>query len=258
MHNQNTKTKNLDVPETSQDRGIGCPKGGAGESAPHPPLISLGARAGQPDQGERRYRRQYRKGGTRYITIPQAANIIEAVKFAKSASLLLVAHLTIHWSLTDAGDDPGGKLFAKVREGLDKWLGRRAIAFAAAWARERQAGGQSDVEHCHLLFHLPVEYRTSARSPQVEAAIDRIVQRHGRGILHEKAVHLRIHPNPDGKYLIKGGGPKVWKLFRLRKEHRRRQGIIHGKRCGTTQNIGAAARCRALTADATKKLRGAA
>ena len=35
---------------------------------------------------------------------------------------------------------------------------------------------------------------------------------------------------------------KVWKLFRLRKEHRRLQGIIHGKRCGATQNIGQAAR----------------
>jgi hypothetical protein len=53
----------------------------------------------------------------------------------------------------------------------------------------------------------------------------------------------------DGKYLIKGGGPKVWKRFRLRKEHRRLQGIIHGKRCGTTQNIGSAARHRDLDAD---------
>src|SRR5262245_59206785 len=48
--------------------------------------------------------------------------------------------------------------------------------------------------------------------------------------------------NPDGKYLIKGGGPKVWKKFRVRKEHRRLEGIIHGKRCGTSQNLGPTAR----------------
>jgi hypothetical protein len=36
---------------------------------------------------------------------------------------------------------------------------------------------------------------------------------------------LVIHDNPDGKYLIKGGGPKVWKRFRLRKERRRSQGL---------------------------------
>jgi hypothetical protein len=39
-----------------------------------------------------------------------------------------------------------------VREGLQKWLNRRAIVFAGAWARERQCRGQSDVEHCHLLL----------------------------------------------------------------------------------------------------------
>jgi hypothetical protein len=49
----------------------------------------------------------------------------------------------------------------------------------------------------------------------------------------------------DGLYLLKGGGPKAWKLFpRIRKEWRKQQGIIHGKRCGTTQNIGPAARLR--------------
>jgi len=51
-------------------------------------------------------------------------------------------------------------------------------------------------------------------------------------------------PIPDGPYLIKGGGAEVWKLFGIRKEHRCSQGIIHGKRCGVTENIGQAARRR--------------
>ena len=124
----------------------------------HTPIGSLSIVAG------------YRSGGTKYITLLQATNIIEAVKFAKLIGLPLVAHLTIHWAYTDVGDDPDGKLFAQFREGLNKWLHRRGIVFAAAWARERQAGGQTDVVHCHLLFHLPVEYRTGARFLQVEAA----------------------------------------------------------------------------------------
>jgi hypothetical protein len=170
--------------------------------------------------------------------------MMAAVKFAKLIGLPLVAHLTIHWSLTDAGNDPDGALFAKVREGLDKWLRRRDVVFAAAWARERQAQGQSDVVHCHLLFHLPVEYRTEKRLDQVEAAISRLVRRHGGDISDERVIKLVIHENPDGKYLIKGGGTKVWRQFGLRKEHRRLQGIIEGKRCGTTENIGPAARRR--------------
>jgi hypothetical protein len=183
-------------------------------------------------------------GATKLITMRQASNIMEAVSFAKSIGAPLVAHLTIHWSLTDVGDDPEGKLFAKVRAGLDKWLERRGTVFAVAWARERQCGGQSDVEHCHLLFHLPVQYRSGKRLAQINAAISRLVRLHGGDIFHEKATDLRVHTDPDGKYLIKGGGPKVWKRFRLRKEHRRLQGIIHGKRCGVTENIGPAARQR--------------
>ena len=51
----------------------------------------------------------------------------------------------------------------------------------------------------------------------------------------EEVIDLRIYDNPDGKYLIKGGGRKVWKNFRLRKEHRRLQGIMKGKRCGASR-----------------------
>jgi hypothetical protein len=243
------KPKNLDVAGTSHDQGSGSIKRIQGELAPVPHLSSLCASAAQPKQQREYHRRRYHVGGTEYVTLPQASNIIEAVDFAKSVDLHLVAHLTIHWSLTDVGDDPNGKLLAKVREGLSKWLRRRGIVFAAAWARERQAGGQSDVEHCHLLFHLSVEYRKGARLLQVEAAISRLVRRYGGGVLHKRAIDLRLHdrpPYPDGKYLIKGGGPKVWKRFRLRKEHRRLQGIIHGKRCGTTENIGPAVRCHRL------------
>ena len=143
----------------------------------------------------------------------QAANLIKAVQFAKLTDLHLTAHLTINWSLTDAGDDPNGKLFAKLREGLDKWLDRQRIVFAGIRARECQSGGKSDVEHCHLLFHLPEEYRTGKKLLQVETAISRLVQRHGRGLTYERVIDLTIWPNPDGKYLIKGGGPKVWEKF---------------------------------------------
>jgi hypothetical protein len=105
----------------------------------------------------------------------------------------LVGHVTIHWSLTDAGDDPEGMLFAKFREGLGKWLHRRGILFAAAWARERQSRGQSDVVHCHLLFHLPIHYRAGAKLRQVESAMHRLIRRHGRTYWDERVIKLVIH-----------------------------------------------------------------
>jgi len=226
-------SKNLDVARTSCDSKSGDAKGIQGEVASAPHLSSLCASTAQPNQQPDRPRRRYRVGGTKYITIQQATNIIEAVKFAKLIGLPLVAHLTIHWAFTEAGDDPDGKRFAKVREGLAKWLRRHGIVFAAAWSLERLSNGRAEVVHNHMLFHLPSEY-CSERKFQVEEAIYRLIKRHGNGYWAEEVIDLRIHENPDGKYLIKGGGRVVWKLFRVRNEHRRSQGIIHGKRCGTT------------------------
>jgi hypothetical protein len=252
-HRNRIASKNLDVRQTSHGQEIACTKAIQQELASAPHLSSLRTSAAQPDeQPEHRRQQRYRVGGTRYISVAQATNIIEAVQFAKLIALPLVAHLTIHWAYTNVGDDPDGKRFAKVREGLAKWLRRHGIVFAAVWCIERMSRGQAEVVHCHLLFHLPVEYRTGARLLQVEAAIYRLIKKHGRrdgdkhghGYWAEEVIDLRTHENPDGKYLIKGGGPKVWKRFGLRKEHRRFQGIIHGKRCGTTENIGSTARRR--------------
>jgi hypothetical protein len=191
-------------------------------------------------------RGRYRARGSQIISVEQATNIAEAVKFAKSMDRPLVAHLTIHWSGTVAFDDPDGTRFAKVREGLAKVLSRRGIPVAWVWCRECKA--HTDIVHCHLLFHLPVAYRAGRKLDEIEAHLVRLIDRHGDGILGEFAVRLVIWPNPDGLYLIKGGGPLVWKQFpRIRKHWRTPQGIIQGKRCGTTQSIGPSARQRAMT-----------
>jgi hypothetical protein len=185
---------------------IGCTKGVQGELVSTLHLSSLCASTAQPNQQSNHPQRHYRVGGTKHITLTQAINIIEAVHFAKSVGLPLVAHLTIHWSLTDVGDDPNGELLAKLREGLRKWFHRRDVAFAAVWVREKPGG---DVEHCHMLFHLPAEHCGGTRLLQLEAAIYRLVKRHGGNYTHERVIKLGIYdkpPYPDGKYFLKGGG----------------------------------------------------
>lgn len=190
--------------------------------------------------------RQYGFDGSKCLSLRQAINIIEAVDYARDIGRHLVAHATIHWSGTIAFDDHDGKRFAKVRKGLHKSFLRRGIpgGLTAAWCRECKA--HTDIVHCHLLFHLPVAYRTGAKLLQIEAALCRLVGRHGDGILGEFAVRLTIHPDPDGLYLIKGGNRDVWERFKIRKEWRQSQGVIYGKRCGTTENIGRAARRREI------------
>jgi hypothetical protein len=233
-------SKNLDIPETSRDSIIQETKGSAGDLTPEP-LLSVVS----PDIAHHEKQRcSYRPHGSKHLSLAQATSIIEAVDFARAIGLPLVAHATIHWSGTVVFDHPDGKLFAKVREGLHKWLLRRGIVggLTCVWCRECKA--HTDIVHCHLLLHLPSEFRNGARFLQTEAVLFRLIGRHGGGILGEFAVKLTIHPDPDGLYLIKGGDKGVWDHFKIPKEWRKSQGVIHGKRCGTTENIGFACRTR--------------
>ncbi len=239
------RNENLDVVRTSRDQESPEPKGPAGELAPDPHL-SVVCPFPAPPARQRTQRGHYRPCGSKYISVPRATNIVEAVKFAKSIGLPLVVHLTIHWSGTVAFDDHDGTRFATVHEGLAKVLFRRGIPVAWVWCRECKK--HTDIVHSHLLFHLPAEYRFGPKLAEMEAHLERLVDLHGRdrhgdhGIWSEYAVKLRIHRDPDGLYLLKGGGPEVWSRFRIKKKWRESQGVIHGKRCGTTQNIGRAAR----------------
>jgi hypothetical protein len=86
-----------------------------------------------------------------------------------------------------------------------------------------------------MLFHLP---------NQVVGAPERLVDRHGDGNYAGYTFKLTFPRNPNGDYLVKGGGPDVWRRFCVPRCWRKPQGVIHGKRCGTTENIGPAARAR--------------
>jgi hypothetical protein len=51
------------------------------------------------------------------------------------------------------------------------------------------SGGQAEVVHCHLLFHLPVKYRSGATLLQVEAAIYRLIKRHWADQIIKLVIH---------------------------------------------------------------------
>ena len=80
------------------------------------------------------------------------------------------------------------------------------------------------------VLELPVETNAAV------TAIDR----HGDGNYLDCTLKLTFPPNPNGIYVLKGGGPDVWRKFGVPRCWRRSQGMIQGKRCGVTENIGPA------------------
>lgn len=108
--------------------------------------------------------------------------------------------------------------------------------------RERLSGGSADATHCHMLFHLPHPYTGGRKRKRVEEALDRLIDKHGDGNYADYTLKLTFPNNPNGVYLLKGGEPEVWHEFDVPRCWRKPQGVIEGKRCGTTENIGASAR----------------
>jgi hypothetical protein len=174
--------------------------------------------------------------------------MMEGLFFARRVGMPLNTHLIIHWGGTLAGDDPDGKLFAKLRYLLDKRFHRKyGIPLTAIWVRERHRNKhtrrQSEVIHSHLLLHLPSRFREAARE-DVEGLVTLVAKQ----ILDDRTIELTFPYNPDGKYFLKGGTPAVWGAFGLPNKWRSKlgEGVIEGKRCGVTQSIGFAARSRRL------------
>jgi hypothetical protein len=119
-----------------------------------------------------------------------------------------------------------------------------AVGLTLEAVRERLSGGSAEVVHCHILFHLPHPFIRGRRRVQVETALERLIDRHGDGNYLDCTLKLTFPTNPNGVYLLKGGGPDVWRKFGVLSCWRKPQGVIHGKRSGVTENIGEGAQRR--------------
>ena len=63
-------------------------------------------------------------------------------------------------------------------------------------------------------------------------------------IINDRTIELTFPAKLDGKYFLKRGTRAVWEQFQLPNKWRSKlgEGLIAGKRCGMTQNIGPATR----------------
>jgi hypothetical protein len=95
-----------------------------------------------------------------------------------------------------------------------------------------------------MLFHLAHPFFRGKKRIQVERALERLIARHGDGNYADYTLKLTFPHNPNGLYFLKGGGRDVWRRFGVPHSWRKPQGLIFGKRCGMTQNVGPAAQER--------------
>ncbi len=157
--------------------------------------------------------------------------------------------ITIHWEAAGIPLDGMAKATGRFIDLMTKLLARKGQQTAWVWVHE---GGAGKGGHCHLLAHIPAE-RVSAMMKKQKGWLRRITGKAYRAkVIHSDPIGGRLGlewSNPELHaanlatvfgYVLKGAAPDAVAKFGL--ERLEPGGLVIGKRCSASQNIGPSAR----------------
>ena len=170
------------------------------------------------------------------IPFKSVENILQATAFASVIGYPLKYHLTIKW--TDKANDHYSQILRKISE----WQRYNCKQAAFVWAREAARG-----PHIHILLYLPKE-RASRFRKRLRHWLKKLLdlRRLPKGLVQCRQAHafgdIQIHIAHRVRYILKGSDDDT-RLF-MNYCGKREDGHVVGKRSGTSQSLGVAARRR--------------
>lgn len=183
------------------------------------------------------------------LSVAHVANLKAATAHASEIGLPFTRMITIHWETLGVPLKSMAKATGRFLDYLTKWLSRCQCRTAWIWVHEN---GDVKGGHCHALAHVPSEH-VKALTGRLRAWLRLISGKpYRKRAIKSKPIGRRLRlekGNPDLHarnlestlvYLLKGANPKAAAKFGL--ERLEPGGLVIGKRCGTSQNIGAKAR----------------
>lgn len=214
-------------------------------------IITLGVPA---DSGQRSQRGGAHNSAARQshaLRTGQIANLIAAAAHATEIGLPFNRMITIHWQAAGVPLDGMAKATGRFIDLLTKTIVRHGGKTAWLWVHE---GGEKRGGHCHLLAHVPADLVATITKLQ-RGWLRCITKRPYRAsVIHSTPIGGRLGVETGNPayhaanlevvlaYLLKGADSAAAELHGLgRIKH---GGLVVGKRCGTSQNIGAKARKR--------------
>ena len=207
----------------------------ANDNATAPLLVKRVPALHSPDSRQERYR------DPANIKRSQADNLFQADEHAARIGLPLDRFVTVAWLLTGTGH-LSADAWQRGRNRICQWIRDRGGKVAFIWTHENPTSASGDdIPNTHILVHLPGHISKTAFARQVETAFDAL----DGGVDVQPRV---IGDNDDTRlnYMIKGASQQTCWAYGGRRK-RGGQGIVPIKRCGTSQNIGRAAREGAQT-----------
>lgn len=198
-----------------------------------------------------------RRGGARNradreshcIATPQVANLIEATEHAIAIGLPFTRMITIHWESAGVPLCCIAGATGHFLDLLSKTLARNGSRTAWIWVHE---GGEKKGIHCHILAHVPAQICPLIAKLQLKWLRHITGLPYKRNVIRNRPIGRRVGVelgNPAFHlanvqaclgYLLKGACDEAVETFGL--EFREHGGLVIGKRCATSQNIGKKAR----------------
>lgn len=211
--------------------------------------ITLGAPADSEQCSRRGGARNSAARESHALSTAQIANLIAAKAYAAQIGLPLNRMITIHWEAAGVPLEGMTKATGRFVDLLTKTLARHGSQTACLWVHE---GGEDKGGHCHLLIHVPANLVPKIIKLQ-RGWLRRITNRpYKANVIHSAPVGGRLGVETGSpslhaanlevalNYLIKGADDAAAMVHGL--ERIQHGGLVIGKRCGTSQNIGPKAR----------------
>ena len=183
------------------------------------------------------------------LTAAQIGHLMAAERHAAQIGLIFTRMITIHWEAAGVPLEGIAKATGRFTDLMTRTLARHGSRTAWIWTHENcgPKGG-----HCHLLVHVPAEL-VPVLTKLHRGWLRRITGKPYRArVIHSKPIGGRLGLETGNfdlhavnlesalGYILKGAGPEAGPEFAY--ALLKPGGRVIGKRCGTSQNIGAKAR----------------
>jgi hypothetical protein len=182
--------------------------------------------------------------------VKDCENLILAAGHARRIGLPLNRFLTIHFDKAGVADPVAA--IGRLTKLMGDWLRCNNTELTAVWVRE---AGEGKGEHVHMLLGIdPAKVGQFTRKHRAWMArigcrwekgvfLSRIVGGSHRAAFNEDTECLYLQAvTATLDYCLKGADSQARQLFKIKRDEP--GGELVGKRCGTTENIGRAARLR--------------
>jgi hypothetical protein len=177
-----------------------------------------------------------------YLTRRQCEGLIAAADQAQRIGLPFNRHWTIHYERAGVAEIDAARFIGRLLKLAGDYARRHHGKIAAMWVREN---GDGKGGHVHILLHLPSRLSLRGRTAHwVRLAGGKCCARVSRvrSIGHSLCSadnggeHHRKNTDAVLSYVLKGADAETGAALGLKRHGER--GLIIGKRCGRTQNIG--------------------